>query len=268
MYKLLLVTDNQTVRDVYGQIPSWEALGFRQPRLASSCDEAMETLSRHHADGILIHLEEAEWRRILEDLNAYPLKPVLRAADSLEQALSDLNELETLLNKTHADYSNDRYDEATMMQLCRHQFFRRLLEGKQTDPQGVLRYLLLLRSKMDPLRPCMLMELGTPQRDHYLEGHWHYGADRLEVAMRNIFGAELRGMRILISVLQDERIFLVACPMIGFDAPTGQEMEKLVIDHAESAIQHIRDYLDIELNVAAVRKMNTLLDLAPGGVVA
>lgn len=268
MYKLLLVTDNPDVRDAYDRIDSWEMLGFHQPRIAGSVEEALASLTRHHADGIALNLPDSHWSEMMEALNAYPMLPVIRAYDDTGKDLENIRELGMLLNRTRADYSNDPYNAALMLQLRRHEYFRSLLAGREVDPEQVLSRLLMFRSKMDPHRPCMVLELETPSHDHYLEGRWHYGADRLEVAMRNIFGAELKGMRVLISVIDEEKIFLVACPMLGCKAPEGEDMEKLVLEHTRANIDHVREYLDIELRIASIVRLNTLLELTKGGAAA
>lgn len=51
--------------------------------------------------------------------------------------------------------------------------------------------------------------------------------------MRNIFGADLYGMRLLVSVLEDGRIYLLACPMLGsMELPDGISMSSAVTAHA------------------------------------
>ena len=149
-----------------------------------------------------------------------------------------------------------------MLQLCRHDYFRTLLMGEVHDADAMTRHLRLLRSRMDPERSCVLLELGHPEDDGYLALHWHYGADRLEVAMRNFFHAELAGMRILVSVLPDERLYLLACPMVGMEAPADPEqLLRLVREHAEENIDDVREYLRIDLRVTSARVLKNLSEL-------
>lgn len=149
-----------------------------------------------------------------------------------------------------------------MMQLARHEFFRRVIGGKEKSRERIRKYLRLLRSRMDATRPCVLMRLAMPEDAGYLPNHWHYGPDRLEVAMRNIFGAELSGMRLLVSVLENETIYLLACPMLEHDAPAPDEAERIVVEHAAWACEHVREYLGLEMEIDGVRRLSTLYDLA------
>ena len=268
MYKLLLVTNNQKVKDAFAGVPSWSLLGFKEPRIAQSTDEAVETMAKHHVDGMIISLPEQEKRRMIEVMNDHPLIPMILENDqvTVDQVTVDVESIGSLLNKTRADYSNDRYSEAEMMQMCRHEYFRKLLSGTEKDKAGILRNLLLMRSKMDPEVPCVLMELSMPE-DGYLQGKWQDGANRLEVVMRNIFGAEKEGMRVLVSVIDEERIVLTACPMIGEKQPGSvQHMQDIVRDHAQAGIEHVREFLGIELNIASEEVRPNLLSLADQGV--
>ena len=55
MYKLLLVTNDQTVRDAFSAL-AWENMGFKPPRMANNAEEALGSLKAHHADAIAIAL--------------------------------------------------------------------------------------------------------------------------------------------------------------------------------------------------------------------
>lgn len=264
MFKLLLATDDPEALAAYGSINDWERLGFRQPRIASTADEATESLTHHHADAVIIGLPAVEEEKLVRAMGCqrWHLRPILKAGTDPAEITRDLVELEILLGRTHADYSNDPYSEETMMKISRHEYFRRVIAGKEPSSDHLRRYLRLLRSRMDPDKPCILMEFTLPDEDGYLADHWHYGADRLEVAMRNIFGAELNGIRILVSVLDGERICLLACPMLDQEHLEPDEMARAVHSHAEWAVGHVKEYLKIEMRIASETVYPSLVDMA------
>lgn len=261
MYKLLLATDKPEIMDAFNGVKSWEALGFKQPRVVSSAQGAIDSLKKHHADGIAIALTGGESDALNQCLLAdYPILPIIHAGKNAGQVTDAVCELRALLNRTRADFSNDNFGEADMMQLCRHEFFRNLIGGKVEKADDVVRRLRLLRSRMSPDKPCVLLELAMPEGDAFLSGRWHYGSERLEVALRNFFGFELDGMRMLVSVLPDERIYLLACPMLGEEAV--DSISGVVSKHAEESIAHVREYLDLHLNIASIRVLTNLTALA------
>ena len=44
MYKMLLVSDKQEIRDLYERFPEWETLGFERPSVAKSAGEGLACL--------------------------------------------------------------------------------------------------------------------------------------------------------------------------------------------------------------------------------
>lgn len=262
MYKLLLATDNPEILAAFQAVPSWEAIGFRSPRIVTTAQEALDSLSRHHADAIAFALNPQDEEKLMTVLiHDYPCLPVCQTGNTRVQVERSVRELEKLLIRMHADYSDDDTSEAEMLQLCRHEFFRALIGGKIHSKADALRYLMLLRSRMDPGKPAVLLELAQPENDMFLNGRWHYGLDRLEVALRNFFGAELEGMRVLVSVLPDGRIYLLCCTMLGEEGPEESAMAGHVTAHAQDCMDHVREYLDLDLRIASIRVLRTLTDL-------
>lgn len=261
MYKLLLATDKPEIVEAFQAVSSWEGLGFKQPRIVSTLQAAVDSLKKHHADGIAFALGEEGNRALMDHLMVeYPILPIIPTGRTSGQVIDAVRELGALLNRTRADFSNDNFGEADMMQLCRHEFFRALIGGQIATPEAALRRLLMLRSRMDPSKPCVLVELKTPEGDNFLSGRWHYGSDRLEIALRNFFGAELNGMRILVSVLPGEKIYLLACPMMGEEAV--DSISGVVHRHAEECIAHVREYLDLNLTITGIRVLPDVTALA------
>lgn len=261
MYKLLLATDRPEVMGAFNAVTTWESMGFRVPRIVTTVGGAIKSLKEHHADAIAFCFAGQDDAMLLEHLQTfYPLLPIFTAARTSGELLNVLHELRVLLNRTHADFSNDHFSEEEMMQRCRHEFFRALLQDRVASEADVRRCMLLLRSRMDADKPCVLVELRMPGDSDFLKGRWHYGPERLEVALRNFFGAELAGMRMLVAVLPDERIYLLAGSMRG--AAPDESMTGVVTRHAQECIEHVREYLDLDLSITNIRVMPKLADLA------
>jgi len=262
MYKLLLATNQPEILAAFNAVPSWEGIGFRPPRIVSSAEAAIETLKKHHVDGIAYALDSQDEIELFAHLSThYPILPIFEAGKTLVQVTRAVTELRSLLNRLRADYSNDNSSERDMLQICRHDFLRALLGGRIHSRKDVLTQLRLLRSRMDPNRPCVVVDLRMPGSDSYLSDRWHYGSQRLEVAMRNIMGAELNGMRMVVSVLPDERVRLLCCPMLGSDVHA-DSITATVSDHVEESMTHIREYLDLSLEIAGIQILPALTTLA------
>ena len=163
MFKLLLATDDPEVQRAYGEINDWERLGFRQPRTASTADEATDSLTHHHADAVIIALAPQEEQKLIHAMacDHWRLRPILTAGRNRNEIQRDLVELEILLSRTHADYSNDPYSEETMMQLSRH-------EGQELDYILSGRIIFSYEGLIEELGPgdCIMYDSG---RGHGLE---------------------------------------------------------------------------------------------------
>ena len=158
MYKLLLTTKDPAICNAFSTLP-WEMLGFRAPRVVSSVEEAVSSLKRHHADAIAIGLPEEEDAALLCQLmETNPDLPVMAVSDDAGELERYVLELRKILNRVNADMSNTSFTPGEQLQVCRHEFFRALMDKRIPDVDTVQRLLRLLRSKMDAHKPCVAAE--------------------------------------------------------------------------------------------------------------
>jgi len=263
MYKILLATNDQKVRDAFAAV-AWENLGFKQPRMAATVDEAICSLKAYHADAIAIALPAEEDDALIRQLlKRYPDMPVMEAPDMRGEVEIRLMELRKLLVRLNQDVSNDSFTLADQMMVCRHEYFRAMMDRRIPSAKDIERMLRLVRSKMDPHRPCVVAELQMPAGSDFLKGRWHYGPQRLEMALRNIFGVEVAGLRILSCVLPGDRIILLGCPMLYHELETEENsMTGLVSRHVQDCIDHVDEYLGIDLTIAAMHVLPALTAMA------
>ena len=273
MYKLLLISDQEDVLDAFEEVGNWERTGFKPPHIRHDLEGTKDSLAKHHADGIAIAVSPEEEEKILAYLQEnFPNISIFQAGHSRQEVLRYLSELNILLNRLHADFSNDRFSQADMLQECRHEFFRKVMTGQVKSRTELFRNMRLLRSRMDADRPCMMIELCQKDvLDGRLEGHWHYGRDRLELTLRKSMAGDLEGMHILPTVHPDGRIFVLACPIHGMEAPmTEDSMTSLIMAEVQHGIAHLKQYFGLELMLKEIRvlpSLNALCDDAANDTV-
>lgn len=261
MYKLLLVSDQPEVLGAFEAVDNWEKLGFRAPHIRHDYEGALESMSVHHADGISVSLNNAEEEeRLLAWLrNNKPCLPVFQAGRNSAEVLRYVSELGILLNRIHADFSDDRIGLPDMLQMCRHEFFRKLVSGEVHRQEDLVRNLRLMCSKMDPDHPCVIVKLTQPEENGKLAGHWLFGPDKLEYLLRQMFGKESDGLRIVPAVLQDGDVVLLYCPNLGTEhAAEDSSMTDMVTSHTDECIVHAKEYLGVDLTVQGVNVMPSL----------
>ena len=261
MYKLLLVSDQEDVLEAFSQIQNWELLGFKPPHIRHDFEGAKDSLGKHHADGIAIALDPKEEQKVLNYLQEYyPLVSIFEAGKTPQEVVQYLKELKQLLNRLHADFSNDSFDEIDMLQVCRHDFLGKVMSRKVLSKEALYRNMRLLRSRLDPERPCLIMELEQLAiRENRLEGRWTSSKDRLELTLRNSFGPDLEGMHIVPSVLPDGRILVLACPFKGADETmTPEKMKEILNTRATESIEHLSRYKGLELRLIDIQILPAL----------
>ena len=266
MYKLLLVSDREDVLNAFAQIENWERHGFKPPHIRHDFEGMLDCLAKHHADGIAIEVIPDEAKKIYPYLQEnYPNVPLFTAGTTPEEVLRYLNELNILLNRIHADFSNDGFREIDMLMECRHEFFRKLLTGRVERKDDLVRNMHLLRSRMDPESACMIMELEQPPESEQdkLEGRWQYGNDRLEYTLRKSFGGDVEGVHILPTVHTDGRILVLCCSLSGAESSvkTQDQMTALLTTRIADGIAHLKEYFGLELHITGIRVLPSLYTL-------
>ena len=264
MYKLLLATDQHDIQNMFSEISDWENRGFRVPRTAVTAQEAIACLEKHHVDAVAYRLNAQDENELYQKLKqSYPDLPIFRLGRNVSEQMAILNELRVLLNRTHADFANEDYGIGDMMKLCRNDFMRSLLSGNVTDSGEILSKVKLLRFGIDMDKPCVLLDMDLPQGDEYLAGRWHYGSERLEVALRNFFGTVTDGLSFHVAVVTPQLLRMLVCPLEGHvDKEGGESLTGLVESHVRDAIEQIGEYLALEICIKNTRVLKNITALA------
>jgi len=150
-----------------------------------------------------------------------------------------------------------------MMKLSRNDFMRALLSGNISDSRDILTKMRLLRFGIAVDKPCVQLDMVIPQGDEYLAGRWHYGSERLEVALRNFFGSTMDGLSFSVAVVTPQLLRLLACHLEGQSGSEGEEsLTGTVENHVREAIEQIREYLALEVKVNSTRILKNITTLA------
>ncbi|MDD3411021.1 MAG: hypothetical protein PHY12_09465 [Eubacteriales bacterium] len=263
MYRLLIVTGKPEVGEMFAAMDGWEAMGFKQPRLRASVDEAVACMHKHHIDAIAIDDDPAfaplePWL----DENA-PSMPIFEIGRNPEDQLAKIREVELLLNYLHTDNSNDNYDEAYYFQMARTHWMKRLISGMAPSKEYVLAHQRMYRCKDEAQAPCVFARISLAEGEQFLSGRWHYGSERLETALRNFFGLEHDHLAVHLAIVSPDEMRVVVCPKMG----AGMEMQKrLTAQRAEEFIREaaaqVENYLGLKLDIVEVDVLNGLTAFA------
>ena len=260
MYRLLIVTRNQRVEEMFDSMQGWESMGFKQPRLRKTVVEAVECMHKHHIDAIAFD-EEPDFAELEQWLNHNaPDMPIFEIAASAENQMENIREIELLLNQLHTDDSNDDYDESYYFKLARERWMKRLISGLAPSKSYILSHQRLYRCADDPAKPCAYARISVPEGDAFIAGRWHYGSDRLGTALQNFFGEEHDHLLIHLAVITPVEIRVVVCPKKG-ETARAVALPK-VQAFIEETIEQIHNYLGLSMTIAEIGMKDRLTDFS------
>ena len=251
MYRLLIVTEDQAVWDMFAAMEGWEAMGFKVPRLRKTMDEAVECMHKHHIDAIALDETDA-----LLPLAAYldeqhPQMPIFKIEKTAEEQLEVIKEVGRLLSRLHADDSNDSYDEAAWFDQLRNRWIRTALSGLVPSVNEMKKELKLYRCSERMQVPCVVARLELPTGDSFLTDRWHYGSDRLETALRNFFGNDHDHMLLHVAVVSPQEVRVLCYPQ----QPETGISENVASDYIHETVEQIERYLGLSMKVLTLRRV-------------
>lgn len=246
---------------MFTSMEGWEAMGYKPPRLRSTVDDAQECMRKHHIDAIAIDDDPS-----FAPLNAYldeqyPLMPIFEIAEDEQSQWAVMREVYQLLNQLHADDSDDEYDEEYRLKMVQERWMKKLLSGMAPTRDYILTHHRMLRcaEKMDA--PLLCARLSIPLGDSFLTERWHYGSDRLEVALRNFFGEEHDHMKLHVAVISPEevRVMVSAKPHKPDKAEISPER---ALGYIRETIEQIQNYLGLSMTLTDMKALHSLTALA------
>ena len=263
MYKLLLVTDRTDLSSLFREQIDWPALNCRTPYTAASPQEAIDLLNSKAIDAVGYRFFSMDGFALTKFLRyGRPSLPIFQICENCGDQVRMLRQTVSVLDRLHADYADEPYDEEAMMTLQRDELVHALLAGELKDWEGVMREMKLVRAHVSLDEPCVLYEIDMPQGDVYLAEHRGHAQKRLESALRNnFFGRYVEGIYYAVAVLTPRHIRIVCMPTHG-QAPEEPEAFGARTDaHINESIQKIKEYLDLDMTVVQSAWLDSVKDL-------
>ena len=245
MHQVLLVTDQQDVREAFDSFPDWRSLGFEPPRIVRTAKEARLLIESGAADAVAYVLPKDEGQAFFSFLTQYPQVRCMEAASDPLRLRRALGSLRRALNEQSA--ADAFFDVLPILQI---EFYHSLLEDAALPPPDELRAraaALHLPLALDA--PVCLARLQLPQGETYLSEVWRYGRERLELALRNFFERDEPDLRYVLGVLNPREIKLLACPKSPIDTET---LRRRMTERLTQGRVETFEYLELEVKVESV----------------
>ena len=265
MYKLLLVTDRDDVKEAFNSIPNLNRLMFDPVIVTKNPEEALLYLKTHGADAVGVALTDGDTSK-LDDYLAQerPFLPLMRTDSRGEALRADLSRLRDHLDRVHADFSDDEYNEAMTVSRLQGEMLHKLLENRIASLEELDARLMMLRSPLSRDRACFLFEFSLPEGGQYLETRWHHGFERLDLALRANFFGRIEGRLYFSAALIDPSCLrVIACPKNDLDEEEVDMLSGSVQEQVLGAAEQVKAYMDLELfctRFTVLKSMDALIN--------
>ena len=131
MYKLLLVTDRQDVRQAYESITNWGQMMLRPITIIDSVEEGLEYLRRNSVDALgycLANDDVAAMRQYVAD---HPSLPVFQSHTDPSLLVEEMQRTRRFLDRMHMDDSDEVFEEKVALQMLRDELMNQQLGPKK-----------------------------------------------------------------------------------------------------------------------------------------
>ena len=249
MYRVLFATNEPAVLEPLNQITSWQSMSFHDPMLAGDADEAIRLMESKRVDAIAYMLNADEARKLSLYLNNMrPSLPIFQIQRTLDAQKEEIINLRRLLDRLHADMSDEVYDEAAVLDILRDEVTHNLLAGDVAADAQLRGTLQMLRSFVSPDKQAILFDFDLPQGEVYLSAQWHYGSERLENALRNnFFGRYYDDIYYCVAVLTPRHIRVAACQRYDTESISENDLLQKANSHVEQVLDNIKEYLGLDM---------------------
>lgn len=249
MYRVLFATNEPAVLEPLNQITNWQSMSFHDPMLAGDADEAIRLMESKRVDAIAYMLDADEARKLSLYLNNMrPSLPIFQIQRTLDAQKEEIINLRRLLDRLHADMSDEVYDEAAVLDILRDEVTHNLLAGDVAADAQLRGTLQMLRSFVSPDKQAILFDFDLPQGEVYLSAQWHYGSERLENALRNnFFGRYYDDIYYCVAVLTPRHIRVAACQRYDTESISENDLLQKANSHVEQVLDNIKEYLGLDM---------------------
>lgn len=257
MYKLLLVSDKEDVRALYEHFNEWETLGFEKPTVAVSAQDGIDHLNQERYDAVSSLLSLAEGKRFFAYLSQQQGMLGMETARDENRLRREIGSARRALSSRDAQQQAKQLSD--YMRVLQWEFFRDLLQGVDYDRERIdERVRMLKMQRVDPNRPVATASFRMPQGDYFLSEVWHYGRERLENALKNIFESEDEDMAYVLLVINPHHMRLIGVPMRDM---TGEEVYARMAAHLAACSEILSEYFELTIDVKRIVRYDNLYAL-------
>ena len=257
MYRLLLVTDKNDIRNLYEKYPEWENLGFERPVVVGSAQQGIDQMAHHRCDTVswLFSVKEAKtfYNYIYKRTDVMGMS-TQRDVQHLRREIS--NTRRALASRDALRQIRQGDEMATAF---REEFFLDLLRGTPYDKAKIDGRSAINRDAgIHPEWPVCMATFRLPDGDSFLAEVWKYGRDRLENALCNIFENGSEEYEYTLLMINPHHLRLLSVPR----SPKNEDdVYASMLEHLHHCESNLENYFELSMNIRRVVSYGNLYAL-------
>lgn len=257
MYRLLLVSDKEEVRQLYDGFSEWENLGFERPAIAANAQEGIALLGKRRFDAVSSLLSVSEGKQFFQYLSRRPEMLGMETARDEARLRREISSARRTLSSKDASRQMKQVDDFT--RAMQGEFFCDLLRGAPLDTVRIDERMRSLKMQtVDAARPAIMASFRLPQGDYFLAEVWRYGRERLENALKNIFENGDERMYFVLLIINPHHMRLLGLPREEMSALEVADQMKTHLDRCAASLEA---YFELTLDVKRVVSYDSLYAL-------
>ncbi|AEE97815.1 response regulator [Mahella australiensis] len=291
-YKIIIVDDEDIVREGLANFVDWQAMGFEVVAQFADGKQALEYVEKASVDVVLTDIKmtfvsgldlakyiyenkldikvvlisgykEFDFARQAVDYKVehYLLKPIAfneitRVFRQIKAQLDEENERERRIEQERRQYQE-------IIPILQEQLFTDIITGVLTDKQEIERRMRLCKIDINPeSNICGLILLEIIGFDEYIQDKWEYGKDGFYTAMHNFVRIEDNGIRCFPVYNIHNYVQMLVIATYAMDEAS---FKHAIEDTFESVKQGIKAIFGLETTVKLQYVSGSLFELSSGG---
>ncbi len=288
LYKLIIVDDEQTIREGLKDYVDWMSLNFKVVASFEDGREAIEYIQTNDVDVVLTDIkmieisgiELAEYiynympkikvvlisgykefefakQAIAFNVVNYILKPI--RVTEITRVFENICESLTLQKEeTENQLKKDKQIDE-IFDLLQEEFFRDLIMGALIDTMEIDKRIKFLDFDIDVNKcPFSLIDINLENYSEYVENKWEYGKDRLDNALHNILAGESENTKYFTLVITQGCFKIIG---IGNSDLSIESMDISVRNYLNTIKNNVSSIFNLELEIVKVKCYSNIYEL-------
>lgn len=287
MYKLIIVDDEEEIRQGLSEFIDWNEIGFELVASFEDGKETIEYLQNNDVDVVLTDilmaevsgLELAEYiyknklnvnviilsgykefeyaKKAIEfNVDKYLLKPT--DIDEIACVFTEIKEKLSKENEIRLEQRKIKEHYEKILPMIEEQFFTDLLMGGLRSETQIKKRIASIGLNIDPnTNPCIIAKIDIISDDEF-QGKWVHGKERLHLAIKNFFRFSKEGIRYF-SVFYDNRLRVIAVASHITDIKT---VFNDVNNHLEEVLETMKKCLGVYFKINIQHQFNSLTEIS------